>query len=143
MEPEPLIRSFIQRWLATSLGVFVAAFLVQGIHYDTWTGLFLASLLLGIFNAFLRPVLIFFSLPLLLFTLGLFLLVINALLLYWVGWLVPSFQVAGFWAAFWGGLVISLVSGLANFFLKPAVPTRPVPPRNPPPPPGSGPIIDV
>jgi len=143
VEPEPLIRTFLQRWLATSLGVFVAAFLVRGIAYDSLAGLLMASLLLGILNAFLRPVLILLSLPLLLFSLGFFLLIINALLLYWVGWLITSFHVASFWAAFWGGLIISIVSWLVNRLFKPAALTKPIPPPNPPPPSGSGPIIDV
>lgn len=122
----------------------MAAFLVRGIGYDSVTGLLMASLLLGVFNAFLRPILIFLSLPILLFSLGLFLLVINALLLYWVGWLVKSFHVTSFWAAFWGGLVISLVSWTVNLlFPVSSYSRKPSPPPKSQPPPGTGPIIDV
>jgi len=71
-------------------------------------------LLLGIFNALLRPLLWLLSLPLVILTLGLFTLVINALLLYFVGTLMKAFVVAGFWPAFWGSLIISLVSLVLN-----------------------------
>ena len=111
------LKPFLQRWLITTLAVLVAANVVRGIHYDTLAGLLVASLLLGVLNAFLRPLLLLFSLPLLILTLGLFTFVINALLLYFVGWLVRPFHVESFAAAFWGGLVISLVSVVANLLL--------------------------
>ncbi len=111
------IKSFLQRWLTTTVAVLVAANVVSGIHYDTAEGLLVASLLLGILNAFLRPFMLLLALPLLVLTLGLFTLVINALLLYLVGWLVRPFHVESFWAAFWGGLVISLISLVANSML--------------------------
>ena len=76
----PALKKFIQRWLINTLAVLVATQIVRsGIHYDSITGLLIATLLLGILNTFLRPVLLFLSLPLLVFTLGLFTLVINAL----------------------------------------------------------------
>ena len=108
------LKDFLKRWAITTVAVLIAAHVVRGISYDNWTGLLIATLLLGFLNAFLRPLLMLLSLPLLIFTLGLFTLVINATLLYFVGWLVKSFHVANFWAAFWGGLVISLVSLLLN-----------------------------
>jgi len=94
--------------------VMVAAKVVPGIECESLTGLLVASLLLGIFNALLRPLLWLVSLPLLILTLGLFTLVINAMLLYFVGALVKPFLVANFRAAFWGSLVISLVSLVLN-----------------------------
>jgi putative membrane protein len=108
------LKSFLQRWLINAVAVMVAANLVKGIEYHTLAGLLVASLLLGIFNALLRPLLVLLSLPLVILTLGLFTLVINALLLYFVGSLVKSFVVADFWAAFWGSLIISLVSLILN-----------------------------
>ena len=108
------LKTFLQRWLINTVAVMVAAKVVPGIECDSITGLFAASLLLGIFNALLRPLLWLLSLPLVIVTLGLFALVINALLLYFVGSLVKSFVVANFWAAFWGSLVISLVSLVLN-----------------------------
>jgi putative membrane protein len=127
------------------LAVLVAAHLVRGISYDSFTGLLIASLVLGVLNAFLRPLLLLLSLPLLLFSLGLFVLVINAFLLYFVGWLVKSFHVASFGAAFWGALVISLVSMLVNSLMGPEtgkVSQRP-PPDTKRPDDDGGPVIDV
>jgi putative membrane protein len=131
------------------LAVLVAANVVSGIHYDTVIGLLVASLLLGILNAFVRPVMLLLSLPLLVFSLGLFILFINAFLLYVVGKLVHTFHVDGFGAAFWGGLVISIVSFVANLFTgtgNTAVRFRTHRDDRRPPPdlgPGSGPVIDV
>jgi putative membrane protein len=141
------MRSFLQRWAINTLGVLVAANVVGGIHYDTYLGLFLASLLLGILNAFVRPIMIVLALPLLLFTLGFFILVINALLLYFVGTLLNSFHVDSFGAAFFGALIVSIVSMLVNWLLGTNEARIQVTRRRGPPPPappgGGGPIIDV
>lgn len=142
-------KPFLQRWLVTTVGVLIAAHLVGGIRYDTFPGLLVASLLLGVLNAVVRPLLLVLSLPLLVFSLGLFVLFINAGLLYVVGGLVTSFHVDSFGAAFWGGLIISLVGLAASVFL--GIPERPRlfptppprPPTRPDPPAGSGPVIDV
>jgi putative membrane protein len=106
-------KKFLQSWVINTLAVVVATLIVrERIHYVTPLDLVVASL--GILNAFLRPIMLLLALPLLIFTLGLFMLVINAVLLYFVGWLLPGFQVDGFWAAFWGALIISIVSVLLN-----------------------------
>lgn len=135
---------FLQRWAVTAIGVLLASKIVDGISADDYVTLAIASLLLGIFNAFLRPVMLILSLPLLIFTLGLFTLVINAALLGLVAWMLKSFHIAGFWDAFWGGVIISLVSFFANGFIgraeKRPEASNPPPPR---PPQGRGPIIDV
>ena len=111
----PALKKFIQGWAINTLAVLVATQIVRsGIHYDSITSLLVATLVLGILNTFLRPVLLFLSLPLLIFTLGLFTLVINALLLYWVGNLVQGFRVDSFRSAFWGALIISIVSLVLN-----------------------------
>src|ERR1017187_6468862 len=105
---QPKLKRFIQSWAINTLAVGVAGCIVKGIHYENSPDLIIASLLLGILNAFLRPIILLLALPLLIFTLGLFLLVINALLLYFVGILLhPYFYVDDFWSAFWGALVIS------------------------------------
>lgn len=111
------LKSFLQRWAITTLAVLVAANVVTGIRYDTVGGLLTASLLLGILNAVLRPVMLLLSLPLLILTLGLFTLVINAILLSIVGWVVQPFHVDGFGAAFLGSFVISIVSLSVNVML--------------------------
>ncbi len=109
------MKKFFQTWLINTLAVLLAVYIVPGIHYRRWLDLLVASLLLGILNAVIRPVLFLLTLPLLIFTLGLFTLVINALLLYFVGYLLqPQFYVTGFWAAFWGALIISVVSLILN-----------------------------
>ncbi|HEX3204429.1 MAG TPA: phage holin family protein, partial [Nitrospiraceae bacterium] len=68
-------------------------------------------------NAIVRPVLYLLSLPFIILTLGLFIVIINAFLLQFVDWLVDGFEVLGFWAGFWGALVISIVSGILNLMV--------------------------
>jgi len=109
------VKRFLLGWLINTLAVLMAVYLVRGIDYQKPLDLIVASLLLGILNAVLRPFLMFLALPLLIFTLGLFTLLINGFLLYFVGHLLrPHFEVESFWAAFWGALVISIVSVLLN-----------------------------
>ncbi len=113
----PKLRKFIQSWVINTLAVWVAVYTVPGIHFKDNSLLtpFITSLVLGILNAFIRPIIMLLALPLLIFTLGLFMLVINALLLYLVSIVLqPHFQVDGFWAAFWGSVVISLISVALN-----------------------------
>lgn len=112
------LAEFCIRWFVTAVAVFVAVKLVPGIESGSPTDLVLAALLLGIINAFVRPVLLILCLPLILVTMGFFILVLNALLLWFVAGLFPAghFTVAGFWAAFWGALVISIVSWLLSSF---------------------------
>jgi putative membrane protein len=140
------VRSFLQRWLVTAAGVLVASKVLPGIAADDILTLLAASLLLGIFNAFLRPIMLILTLPLLLVTLGLFTFVVNALLLLLVSALVSSFHVAGFWSALFGGIIISIVSFIANGLIGKPV-KRPEasepPPSHRKPPPGNGPVIDV
>lgn len=100
------LKLFIQRWVITMLGVLVAANVLQGIRYDSIEGLFVASLLLGVFNAIFGRI----KLVLGCLTLGVFALIMNALLLMFVAAVVDPFHVDDFWTAFWGGLVISLVA---------------------------------
>ncbi len=109
-------KEFLRRWVINTLAVLIATYVVgSGIHYEKALDLFVASLVLGLLNAFLRPLLLLLSLPFLIATLGLFTLVINGLLLYLVGWLLkPHFRVDSFSAAFWGALVITLVSIILN-----------------------------
>ena len=98
------------RWLILTLAVWVAAHLVPGIAYDHWPNLLVAALVLGILNAFVKPILMLISLPLIFVTFGLFLVLINALLLKATAWLVPGLHVASFWSALGGSLVVSIVS---------------------------------
>lgn len=139
------MKRFFQQWLIGTLSVLVAVYLVPGVGYQKPLDLMVAALLLGILNAVVRPLLVILSLPLVLVTLGLFVLVINGLLLWLVGWLMaPHFVVEDFWAAFWGALVISLVSSLLSRMTgwQSEERVRSRSPRQPPRD-GSGPVIDV
>ena len=143
------MKKFIQSWAVNTLAVLVAVYMVPGIRFkdeSLWTP-FVTSLVLGILNAFIRPILMLFALPLLIFTLGLFRLVINALLLYFVSFLLGRyFVVDNFWAAFLGALIISIVSVLLNFVIGGRGSRVRVERRRPPPDPGpggGGPVIDV
>jgi putative membrane protein len=108
-------KRFIQSWVINTLAVLVAAYIVKGIHYQKPLDLVVASLVLGILNAVLRPILLLLALPLLVLTLGVFLLVLNAVVLYFVGYLLrPHFYVMDFSSAFWGALIISVVTIVLN-----------------------------
>lgn len=137
---------FLQRWVINTLAVLVATHLVSGIDYDTVPSLFVASLLFGILITFLRPLLFLLTLPIVVVTLGLFVLFINAALLYLVGSMVKGFHVSGFKPAFWGALIISLVSLVLNTLTgsgESRVRARRPAPGPKPPGGGDGPVIDV
>ena len=142
----PKLKAFIQSWLITTVAVLVAAHVVDGISYVKPMDLLVATLLLGLLNAFVKPVLMFLSLPLLLLTLGLFTLVINAALLLAVGELVKGFHVASFWAACKGAILMAFISIILNSFARVGQSrvtfTRRRPPPQDPPSKG-GDIIDV
>ncbi|HJR00028.1 MAG TPA: phage holin family protein [Methylomirabilota bacterium] len=101
---------FILRIVVYTLGLLVAAHVVPGIRLDGLASALVAGLLLGLVNAIVRPVLVVLTFPITLLTLGLFLLVLNAFCLWLVSVFVSGFRVAGFWPAFWGALLVSLVS---------------------------------
>ena len=112
------MRHFVFRWFVTAFAVFVAAPIV-GLDYGGSLGCLMgASLLLGIINAFVRPILLLLSFPLILVTLGLFILIINALMLKFVSEIVPCLKVPGFWSALFGAILISLVSWLLSAFFR-------------------------
>ncbi len=109
------MRSLILHWLLNAAALWVAAYLLLGLDF---TGglvhLLLVAAVFGIVNSLLKPILTILTCPLIVITLGLFTLVLNALMLLVTGWLSErwdlGFTVSGFWAAFWGGLVVGLVS---------------------------------
>ena len=139
------MKKFLQSWLINTLAVLVAGSILHGIHYQKAVDLFAASLVLGILNSILRPFLFFLTLPLVIFTLGFFTLVINALLLYFVGFLLrPHFYVDGFWDAFWGALIISVVGLILHGLTGTGkARVRFEHRRRPPDKQGGGPIIDI
>ena len=105
----PMLRHLI-RWLITSLVILAVPHLVSGIQVDTVGAALAVALVLGFLNTLVRPILIILTLPLTVLTLGLFLLVINALLLQLAAFFVAGVHIASFGSAFWGALLISLVS---------------------------------
>ncbi len=108
---------FLVRLAINILGILVAQALFSGIVVDGAGSALLAAFVLGVVNAVLRPVLVLLTLPLTLVTFGLFLLILNALLLKLVSGLVPGFEVHGFWTAVGGSLVISAVGWVTNWLI--------------------------
>lgn len=103
--------------LLNSMALIAADFLVQGFHIRGFTSALLAALVLGLVNTFIRPVLLILTLPITFFTLGFFILVVNALAFMIAAWFVPGFTVYSFWGAFWGALITSIVSWILNGIL--------------------------
>ena len=101
---------FLLHWAITALALWAASFLFRGIRFDSTGALAIAALLLGFANAVVKPLLIVLTLPLTLLTFGLFLLVINALMILLVSALVRGFRVSGFWTALFASIFISLLS---------------------------------
>jgi putative membrane protein len=112
------MRHFVFRWATTTVAVMVASSILHGIRYDTIPALIGAALLLGILNAFVRPVLLLLSAPLILLTLGFFILIVNGLMLLLVPSIVIGFHVDSFGSAFWGAIIISMVSWLLSAFFR-------------------------
>lgn len=101
---------FLVHWAITALALWAASFLFRGIRFDSTGALAISALLLGFANAVVKPLLIVLTLPLTLLTFGLFLLVINALMILLVSALVRGFRVSGFWTALFASIFISLLS---------------------------------
>ncbi len=112
------MRHFVFRWAVTTVAVMVAAAIISGIRYDSVGSLLGAALLLGILNAFLRPILLLLMAPLIILTLGIFIFVVNGLMLLLVNQFVHGFHVDGFGSAFWGAILISIVSWMLSAFFR-------------------------
>lgn len=115
----------IIRWLVLAIGVMLATKIIPGIAYDTGTTLLVVVLLLSFFNVILKPLLVLFTLPFIILTMGLGMIVINALLFLFVGKLVDGFQVSGFWAALGGALIVSVTNLIFTRMLAPPRTGRP------------------
>ncbi len=111
------MKGLIIRWLILTGAVAFAAYVIDGIRVDSIFSAFFATAALGLLNAFFRPILIILTLPLNIMTLGLFTLVINALLLKMASGVISGFEVHGFWSAVVGSLVISLVNWILSAFV--------------------------
>ena len=100
-------------WLATAIGLGFATLIIPGIKTDNSIAFLLAAVVLGLINAFIRPVLWFLTAPLSVLTFGLFALVINALMIMLTAALVPGFKVKGFGSAFLGAIIMALIGVMA------------------------------
>src|SRR5205809_7062657 len=104
-------------WLINALALLALPYLVPSVQVDSFTTALVAALLLGLINTLIRPLLILLTLPVTLLTLGLFIFVINGLLFWAVGSLVPGFHVGGFWPAVFGAIVYSIISWILSAFI--------------------------
>ncbi len=101
---------FLVQWAITALALWVASYLFKGVKFDSTGALIVSALLLGFANAIVKPLLIVLTLPLTLLTFGLFLLVVNALVILLVSALVKGFRLSGFWTALFASLFVSVLS---------------------------------
>ena len=100
----------IVRWLLSAVALLIVASVVPGFHVRGLPAALVAALIMGLVNGTLGLILKVITLPLTILTFGLFLLVINALVLEFASWVVPGFEVVGFAPAFWGALILSLIN---------------------------------
>ena len=105
---------FLLRAAITALGLWVASEIFDGLQFASPAKLLVAAVLLGVVNAFVRPLAFILTLPLTVLSLGLFLLVLNAAMVGLVAWMVPGFTISGFWTALGAALIVSLVSWAAS-----------------------------
>ncbi len=115
---------FLLHWAITAFSLWVASHLFKGIRFADTSSLVVSALLLGFANAIVKPLLIVLTLPLTLITFGLFLLVINALVILGVAYLVKGFSVTGFWTALFASLFISVFSLVLGAFVLGGSPER-------------------
>jgi len=113
------MRGILVRWLVLTAAIIIASYVLDGIQVTGFFSAFFAAAILGILNAFFRPILIILTLPINILTLGLFTFIINALLLKMASGVISGFDVRGFWAAVFGSVIISLISWALNSFISP------------------------
>ena len=106
------------RWLLSALALMGIAYYLPGIGVANFYTALIAALVLGLVNALIRPIILVLTLPVNILTLGLFTLVVNALMFLLVATVVKGFTVAGFWPAFWGALIMTLVGWVVSGLLK-------------------------
>ena len=130
------MEGFLIRAVVVGIGLWLASKIISGIGFDSTGTLIAAALLLGIVNAFVRPIIVILTLPITLLTLGIFLLVINALMIELVAYFLPGFVVAGFWPAIGAAIVVSLTSWVMSGWIGPRGRIEVMTVRHPPGPPG-------
>ena len=111
------MKGIFLRWLILTVAIIATSYLSGGIHVSGFFSAFFAAAILGILNAFFRPLLLLLTLPLNILTLGLFTFVINAIMLMMASGVIPGFEVNGFWSAVFGSLLISIISWFLTSFI--------------------------
>lgn len=102
--------SLLLKWLILALSIMFVGWVIPGISISSFLAALTAAIAIALVNVFIKPVLIFLTLPINILTLGIFILVINAVLFMFVAYLVPGVEVDGFWSAFFGAIVLSILS---------------------------------
>lgn len=113
------MKGIILRTLITVLGLFLASGLISGVTITGTSSFIFAAIVLGLVNAFIRPVALLLTLPITLVTLGLFLFVVNAAMFGLVAWMLDGFYVAGFWSAVFGSIVVSITATISSWYIGP------------------------
>jgi len=112
------MKSLFLRWLVLTFAILITSYLMRGIYAGSFLSAFFAAAILGILNAFLRPILLFLTLPITFLTLGLFGFVVNAAMLLIVSGLIPGFHVMGFWSALLGSFLINVINWFIHSLIK-------------------------
>ena len=111
------MRGFVVRWVVNAIALVITAMIISGMDFNGILAPFVAALVIGVLNAIVRPILIVITLPINILTLGLFTFVVNAVMIQITASVVSGFQVTGFWAAFIGSILMSIVSFILSFFI--------------------------
>lgn len=112
------MKHFLLKWFISAIALVIIVHIFSGVHSADLLVTIITALILSLFNTFLKPVLGFLTFPVLIITLGLFMLIINAFLFWLAGELIKGFSVDGFWTAFWAALVYSIIALLINSLIK-------------------------
>ena len=112
---------FLIKWAVNIIALFMVMNIVSGVHASNWQAMVVAAFIIGLLNAFLRPILILLTLPLTIASLGIFTLIINAFMFYLASKLVIGFTIASFWSAFWAALLFSIISFILSLALTPQI----------------------
>jgi putative membrane protein len=116
--PQHPLLAFLSLWGVNTLSLWAASTLFPAsIGFQDAPTLLISGLVLGLVNIFIKPLMLLLTLPISVFTLGFFILVVNALMLLLVSWMVPGFTIGGFWAGFWIALFVSVFSFIINRLL--------------------------
>lgn len=110
------MKRFLIHWLVIALALWVTTWVVPGVNVSSYTALAIAAVVLGLVNALVRPILTILTLPITILTLGLFYLLVNGFTFFLAAWLVPGFQVGGYWWAVLGAMVFSVISFFIGMF---------------------------